>query len=489
MRANLLRLSALVLAILLGLLLWRWSTPSDQARGLHGGPLFSFAPDQVVRLEVHRTRGTDILVREAGTWRLEGQVTDLVDDQRLGEALGVLAAGEGFPVLPGTEPDARRFGFGSESSVELVFHLAGGGRQRLALGDVAPVSDQIYASGAGRSGVFGVGGGIYALAVSLPDAVRLQRLLPPLALADLDSLRLERRGAPAWRMTRGADGRWWLHLPGGLDDLTGLASRYHARFDDRRRDLPGGTLVQADRPRLADLVFRASDTAVAGFVPPAEVTPGLLADQGLAPAYRTVVMHQGPATWTVAFGELQEDGMLLARRQQALVITRAAALVPAEGPLSEFLDLTALGFRLADADSFHVDQPDRPLLHGHRAPDPQARFVARLSPWDAVAPSGWAFTFGVETTSNHVHDIQVTLDRLLMRDLLPTSEADPLAAGERWRVRAWSGEGPPREAWLGRHGPQGQPAFWDPSTGRVAAIDEEILVTLRNLRSDLRPAR
>lgn len=488
MRTNLLRLSAVIVAILLGLLLWRWSAPSDQDRGLHGGPLFSFAPDQVVRLEVHRTRGTDVLVREDGTWRLEGQVTDLVDDRRLAEVLQTLAAGEGFPVLPGTEPDARRFGFGSESSVELVFHLAGGGRQRLALGDVAPVSDQVYASGAGRSGVFGVGGGTYAAAVSLPDAVRLQRLLPPLALADLDSLRLERRGAAAWRMSRGADGRWWLHLPGGPDDLTGLADRYHARFDDRRRDRQGSVQVQADRRRLADLVFRASDTAVAGFVPASEATPRLLADLGLAPAYRTLVMHQGPSTWTVAFGELQDDDLLIAQRQQALVITRAAALVPAEGPLSEFLDLTALGFRLADADSFHIDQPDRPLLHGRHAPDPRARFEARLSPWDASAPAGWEFTFGAEATGNHLHDLQLTLDRLPMRDLLPAAAADPLADRERWRVRAWSGDGAPREVWLGRLGAQGQPVLWDPSTGRVAAIDEEILVTLRNLRINLRPA-
>ncbi|MEZ4387463.1 MAG: DUF4340 domain-containing protein [Candidatus Krumholzibacteriia bacterium] len=488
MRSNLVKLAGIILALLMGLLLWRWSAPADQDRGLHGGPMFSFKPAAVERLEVRRALGTDVLVREPGGWRLEGQVEDLVDAERMDTALAVLVEADAFPVLPGTEPDARRFGFGGEGAIELIFHLAGGGRERLALGDVAPVSDQIYASGAGRRGVFGVGGGLYAVAVRLPDSVRLPRLLPPLTLADVDSLTLGRRDGASWRFRRGADGRWWCRLEGGVADLAGLAAAYHTRFTDRRLAEPDGTWVQADRRRLADLVFRATDTAVTGFVPAAGATPDLLADYGLLPAYRTLDLHQGPDTWSVAFGELQEADRVMARRQRALVITRAEALAPAEGFLGEFLDLTALGYRLADADSLHVDEPDRPLLWGRRAPDPRARFEARQSGWDAAVPPGWTLTFGAETTANHIDDLQVTLDRLGMIDLLPTSAVDPLAAEPRWRVRGWFGDGSVREAWLGRHRVTGQPVLWAPATGRVAVVDEVMLVTLRSLRADLREA-
>ncbi len=79
LRLNLLKLAGIILALLMGLLLWRWSAPADQDRGLHGGPMFSFSPADVVRLEVRRALGTDLLVREArwlaprGTGRRPGR--------------------------------------------------------------------------------------------------------------------------------------------------------------------------------------------------------------------------------------------------------------------------------------------------------------------------------------------------------------------------------------------------------------------------------
>jgi len=475
-----------VAVVALGVLLWRWSAPDAQDRGLFGGPLFTFAPEDVVRLDVRRVDGTARLVREDDGWRLEGQVSDLVDTSRMDHALRSFTPGQGFAVLPGTEPDARRFGFGTERSVELVFHLRGGGRHRLAVGDLAPVSDQVYASGAGRSGVFGVTSGYYAAVVGMPDAVRLARLLPPRRLDDLIAIELGRRGAPAWRFERRDDGRWWLRLPDGQSDLMGLAADYHLRFDDRRRADDGDTWVQADPDRLGDLVFRVTDTAVRGFVPASEQTEALLEDHGLQPAYRTVALIESDRRWDVALGEAQADQAVLARREGALVITRLEALLPAEGSLSEFLDLGALGFRLAGADSIRIDQPDRPHLRGRRVPPPEIRSQAYHCPWRAVAPPGWVFTSSVEAASDHLFDVQVALDRLAMRRLLDTAANDPLAGPERWRVRSWFPDGAMREFWLGRHGQAGVPVLWDTSTGRVAVIDQEILVTLRNLRHDLR---
>lgn len=487
MRNRRLSLLAAILALAVGVLLWRWSAPSASDHGLLGGPLFSFAPDEVVELEIRRVDGTSRLVRQDARWRLEGQVSDLVDADRMDHALRSLTGGQGLAVLPGTEPDARRFGFGTERSVELVFHLRGGGRQRLALGDVAPASDQVYASGAGRAGVFGVPGGYYATVVGMPDAVRLLRLLPPRTLTDVHAIELGRRHAPTWRFEPRDDGDWWVRLPGGLADLVGLAADYQARFADRRRDEDGATWIQADQRRLADLVFRVTDTAVRGFVPVAEQTDALLVDLGLQPAYRTVALIEDDHRWDVALGEAQEqEKAVLARRQGALVITRLEALLPTEGPLSEFLDLGALGFRLADADSFRIDQPDRPHLWGRRVPPPENPDRAYHCPWQAVLPPGWMFTRDAETTNNHLFDVQVALDRMDMLGLQEPAARDPLVGPDRWRVRSWFPDGVSREFWLGRSGQAGEPVLWDPSTGRVAVIDEVMLVTLRNLRIDLR---
>ena len=38
---------------------------------------------------------------------------------------------------------------------------------------------------------------------------------------------------------------------------------------------------------------------------------------------------------------------------------------------------------------------------------------------------------------------------------------------------------------LGTQAASGRPVIWEPATGRLALVDEEILVTLRNLGSSL----
>ena len=481
MRTHLIRVAGFILVVVLGLLLWRWSAPSDESRGLHGGPMFSFSADRVDRLEVRRPRGHHVLVRDRadGGWRLEGDTPDLVDATAMNGALESLVAAGTFPVLPGTEPDERRFGFGGEHSIELIFHLQGGARHRVALGDVAPVSDQVYASGAGRPGVFGVGGGFYSIAARLPDSARLMTLLPVLTLDEASALALERRGAPTLYFRQDETGVWWLR---GDVQLTGLAARYHEHFADRRSDQAGSRWWRANERRLANLVFRATATSLAGFVPPLEATPGLMAEHGLDDPYRGIVLHAADEAHRLELGEEQSQKLVMARRDGALVLTRAEALGPAEGPLSDYLDLSALGFRLLDADSLHVDEGAEPLLWGVRAADVQARFAARQSPWDVSVPPGREPMRDHETIANQVHDLQVYLDRLAMVDLLPDAQELPLSRDGVWRVTAWSGKDEPRRVWLGRHRVSGRPALWDRATGRVAVVDEEILVSLRSLR-------
>jgi hypothetical protein len=470
--------------------LWSWSDDEEHGRGLGGGPLFDAGPRDVASVEIRRPSGATVITRHGDGWRATGLVEDFVDSDRFEPALRAILDGVGQPVIAGTEPDERRYGFGGDGSLELVFNLTGGGRRRLALGDANPATGVVYASGAGRIGVFGVGGGLYAEASRLPDSARLARLLPPVALADLDSLVLGRRGGDALVFAPLDDGRWWMRLDGDHARPGGRAARYHDRYADRRRAHDGAAWALADARRLRDLVFRASDTAVAGFLPPGADAGAESADRGLVPPYRTVAMHRGGADpWLVAFGEVQERQpgvrVLAARRQQALVMTRPEAVAPCEGAVSDFLDLGALSFTVALVDSLRLDTPDRPVLWGRRVMDDHTARERKQSPWAAITPPGWELVFGAEATADHVADMRMRLDRLACVDVLAPSASDPLVSDERWRLRAWSTTGEAYEVWIGRLAGSGEAAVWDPADGRLLGIDSGFLVTLRNLRHDL----
>lgn len=491
MRRWLLRIALTLLILALGAGLWVWSDdPARESGTLRGGRLFTFSADAVAALEIRRLEGVSRIAQGPdGQWALTGLVTDLVDAERFEAILATLVAGQGFAVLAGTEPDARRYGFGGENALELVFELREGGRHRLALGDVNPVTEVVYASGAGRPNVFAVGGGYYATAVRLPDSARLAQLLPGVRADDLDSLRIDRRGGPPLLCSRLEDDRWWLRLPAGLSDLVGRADRYHSFYDDRRREHAGRVWVQADVRRLRDVVYRATETAVAVFPGPQFETPAALADLGLLPLYRGLTLYPaGGDSLRLELGEEQVEGerrLVPARRQGALVITRAEALIPLEGALQEFLDLGALSFKPAVADSYRIDEPDRPLLWGRRAAVAPARRPATKVAWDPVEPQGWRFAFGAESTANHLSDMQITLDRLEALEILPPAAEDPLRAQERWRLRAWLPAGRFHEVWLGRLEDDGRAAVWEPADGKCVVIPEQMLITLRNLRLGL----
>ena len=55
-------------------------------------------------------------------------------------------------------------------------------------------------------------------------------------------------------------------------------------------------------------------------------------------------------------------------------------------------------------------------------------------------------------------------------------------------MRATLPHGRRAEVWLGRLASDGRAVAWEPADGKVVAVPEEILVTLRNLRNDLEPA-
>lgn len=491
MRPWIRRAALWLLPIAAGLWLWRWSEDRQAAERLRGGPLFDFAVSEIETVEMRRLQGSSRLVRDAAaSWILTGTTTDLVDPQRVESALAPLVAGIGFQVIAGTRPDERRFGFGGEQALELVFHLQDGRQQRLALGDYNPVSDMFYASGAGRPGVFGVGGDLHAAAFRLPDSVRWPSLLPPLRAADLDSIHLGRRGDETLVMVRLDDGRWWLRRPAAARPLAGKAGRYHERYQDRRRERDGVVWLLADERRLRELVFRATETAIVQFAPPDPEPAEVLGDLGLDHPYRVLdLWPRAGGTWRVEFGELWQEArpVVPARRQGALVMTRGEALLPLEGPLADFLDLGALSLRTADADSFRVDEPQRPLLWARRAAVQAEQPPHLQNVWDPVAPAGWEFAFARRITANHLDDLQVGLDRLDCLEVLEPQQADPLRQADRWRLRIWLPAERFGEVWFGTLLADGRPAVWEPADGKCLVVSEQMLVTLRNLRAYLQP--
>lgn len=489
MRSWLIRIGLIVAAVAVGAWIWTWSSGDQgQGRGLQGGPLFPFGLDDLASIELHRAGGSDTLVRnEDGTWRLEGTVADIVDAKAFQAVFGPIVEGQGHAVLAGTEPDERRYGFGSETALELVFHRRDGVRDRLALGDANAVSGLIYASGAGRRGVFGVGGGLYAKAVRLPDNVRYNRIFPRLDAVDLDSLHVDRGPDQQLNFVRWPDGRWWVRLPEGRQTLTGKADRYNNLYDDRRLDHHGAVWFLADQRHLTELVYRVTDTKVAAFPSTSARRTANLEEVGLIPLYRGATLFAtGGLTRRVEFGHEQDQQLVMARRDGALVVTRNIALHPLEGPVSGFLDLGALSFRLADADSFHIDEVVHPLIWGRKAADPAARRANLKSIWDAGVPPQYTLSFGAETTGNHVADVQTYLDRLECMAVREPVTDDCLLGRDRWRITAWMPDGVKHTVWLGTSLTDGKPVLWEPGSGKVLEVPGEILVTMRGLRGDLK---
>lgn len=483
-------LAAVVMLVLVGagIRLWRWSEGGERGPDFLGGPLFHFTVDEIDALEMRRVQGTTWLKKdENGSWILTGEVTDIVDPVRVRAELSMLTQGFGLPVLAGTQPDERRFGFGGAQSLELVFHLRGEARQRLALGDHNPVTDVFYASGAGRSGVFGVSGALHAAALRLPDSVRMARLLPQLRSADLDSLHLGRRGDVTLFLARIFDDRWWMRRPARSPALAGKAARYHERYADRRIEHGGSIWFLADDRNVRDLVYDVTGATIT--IPgPDQHMADILLDEDLVAPYRTLDLWvRGGPSYHVEFGRemalTAEFNVVPAIRQgSALVLLRPELVWSLLLPVSAFLDLGALSFRTAIADSFRVDEPDRPLLWAVRAADPQARREAFRSIWDPVVPPGWSLNLDRETAANHLTDLQGDFDALECLAVLDPEPADPLQTADRWRLRAWvPGQGM-HEVWLGRLRRDGRPVVWSPADGKCLEVPQQILVTLRNLR-------
>ncbi len=435
-------------------------------------------------------------------WTLSGALSDWVDPVRLSQQLAALGAAEGGRLLPGTEPEDRRYEFNGPGAVRLALYGPGGSEERLVLGATNPVTGNVYASGAGRPACFPVLAETRDRLLSLPAAARLSTLLPPVPLTGLDRIVIGRGRRQDVLAT--ADGRWWLRVP-SLDDpgLPPLVQDYQRLYDDRRRQDDAGLWILADERRVAMLAYEAGQLQVIEFVPPQHAAMAL-ADWGLEPPARRVELHGAgidpdptggdPDLLVIGFGPpLDEKTVAAVRRGNPLLAPRQA-LTSLEAPLGVLLHASAVTGRALLADELEVAGAAGPLLKARRA-DRDFRNDERTQ-WDQLLPPP-----GTNEEREHLttRNLVVDLDRLPILAVLPPTDAKRVMRDEgrvtvtlRWREPARS------ETWQCGFldpdnvpgGPErlvptadGEPpvGFWRPADGRLLQVPATVLVTARNL--------
>jgi hypothetical protein len=475
-----------------------WSTrggPRASGQAL-GGPLLEPSPSAIDALLLNvggRSFRLDLLA--GGGWTLTGALVDDVDPQAMAallEALGTAVAG---PLLPGTEPGDRRYAFNGPESVQLTVHRVDDSQSNLSLGDINPVAGTRYASGAGRRFCFTVPAALRDRLASLPDGVRARVLLPGVQPEGVDRITIERENRPGQLVRQ--DGRWWLRAPDGAAAFGPLAAQYHAQYDDRRRTDADGLWLQASTRAVETLIYEVSDIVVRELAPPQQAAE-LTAAWGLSPPWRRVTLA-GPAVRPALRGAAGEDqgapalsfgppldgrNVPVLRHGQVLVADREATTT-LEQPTAVLLDLGALPVYALAADLLEVSFEGRPLLRGSRRGDqdsPDGR-VAWLT--DEPAADRWS---GSEADRNGlVRDLVVNLSRQPIAQALPPVTApDPLLPRGRVGVELTYGTDGEARALKWELGYPRVPVagvaavLWTPETGRLVAIPEELLVSVRN---------
>ncbi|MBE0564818.1 MAG: hypothetical protein IH621_02600 [Krumholzibacteria bacterium] len=481
-----------------------WLLRADRDTDLTaGGPLLATDLGTVERIQLTLSGVPTVFERrEDSLWTMSGAVHDWVDPLRLSQQLAVLGAAEGGRLLPGTEPEDRRYEFNGPQAVRLVLFGPGGSEERLSLGAANPVTGNVYASGAGRTACFPVLAETRDRLARLPEAVRLTTVLPPVPLTALERITVTR--GRRTEVLAAAGGRWWLLVPAAdLSVLPPLAQDWQRLHDDRRRRDDEGLWVLADERRVGLLAYEAGQLQVSSFVPPEQAADAL--DQWeLDPAWLTVVLEgrgidPDPTTGTpdrlvVGFGPpLDEKTVPAVRRGNPLLVPRQA-LATLEAPPGDLLHLFAFTDRPLLADEVELAAAGGPLLRARRV-EREVRHDERAQ-WDQLLPEP-----GRDEARAHLtaRNFIVDLDRLAVLAVLPPTDAKRVLQPEgrvtvtvRWgdpaRSEVWhcgrldlpNVPGGPERLVPGDDG-EGPVGFWRPADGRLLQVPSTVLVTARNL--------
>ena len=254
---------------------WLWKIRSDRPAFDFslGGPLLTHTPEQIDGLLLTSGGAQYRLDRTgAGVWVLTGAVTDFVEASALEKALKKLASATGGRLLPGTEPEDRRYEFNGPGAIRLTVFTIDGERTSLALGAGNPTTGQFYACGAGRKSCFPVTAEFRQMLAELPATVRNRTLLPSFPLQSVTKVEI-RGGRSDTRLER-HQGRWWLLVQDqeegpSLTGLGPLARSYQALYRDRRRERRRETdaIRQSDHPPAGSPHLRAAGNRAAAILP------------------------------------------------------------------------------------------------------------------------------------------------------------------------------------------------------------------------------
>jgi hypothetical protein len=315
---------------------------------------------------------------------------------------------------------------------------------------------------------------------------------------------LERNGR-IHRLRR-QDGRWWLRV--SVDEqaaLGGLVKAYQDTYDDRRFTDEQGTWYLAAEAEVGLLIFDVSRIVVRRLVPPREQDALRLLAQLDQPWRRITLEGAGinpdPADAAsdrliLAFGPPLENGQLPVLRRGNVLMADAEAVISLDKPLKDLVHQGALTHRTVTANEFLVSRQGQQVLAGSRP----------VGPLQGDGRRQWVTTFppagqpGPPETRRRAHagELLIDLERMGIVAVLPPTE-DPkiLQDEQRVRVELVFGEqgGQRREVFevgylasglLGSPGSLGSPgtrraALWRPQTGQLLEVEDQILVTVRNL--------
>ncbi len=499
-------LALATVAVAAGAFLWSSRGGTGAAGRATGGLLFAGSQAPTDALILNRGGLTYRFDRVAGGgWTLAGALVDDLDPQAMASLVDSLAAARGGPLLPGTEPEDRRYEFNGDGSLRLTLHREDGTSEDLALGTVNPVTGTRYASGAGRPVCFTVAAALRDRLAALPNSVRARTLAPGLDRGRVDRIVIDRDGQA--RVLARHDGQWWLLAPEDPAAFGPVAAEYQRLYGDRRRDDAEGRWLRASSRAVELFLFEIAEANVRQLAAP-EQTAELVALWQLSPPWRRVTLRgaelrpalrgapdESGTELSLAFGPRLDERTAPALRRGNVLAVESGALRTLEQPLGSLLDLNALPVDALTADAVTVTWEGRPLLRGSRSGEPGGGDgrQAWLSD-DAAAPADGS---GRERDRHGlVRDLMVNLGRQpIVRALPPSRDTDPLRQEGRDVLTLTYGTGASARTsswelgWLRETSEGAAAAVWTRDSGQLLAIPDALLVTLRNAAQSAAPRR
>ena len=254
--------------------------------------------------------------------------------------------------------------------------------------------------------------------------------------------------------------------------------------------------AQSELVTKADLDFRKAPPQRAG---------ELAASWGLEPPWRRVTLF-GAAVRpelavvdaaeavdpSVAFGPPLDDRFVPALRRGLVLVVEREAITTLLEPPAALLELSALPVYALEADGLEVTWEGRLLLRGSRGGAPDA--VDGRNAWLTDEPAADRWTGLDNERHGLVRDLVVNLSRQPILAALPRQlTPDPLrqdgrvgikltfGSDQAARVRQWE------LGWLREPAGTLTAAMWTAGDGRLVAIPDALLVTIRNAAGLIAP--